>query len=87
MSYQSCNPMNILIRILGVLVAALGLMVLVPSAILLNQRLRLVRMSWGVFDIQVGAVAMSNTAAGVILGIVGMMLFVSGILLVRRHYE
>ena len=56
-----------------------------PAAMLVNQHLQLVRTHWGFFDMRIGNVAVSNRAAGIGFGTLGVALIFIGMLLMRRR--
>jgi hypothetical protein len=72
-------------RILGVATAALGALLLLPAALFLNERFNFVRMSWGVFDVQVGRVVISSAVAGTTLAVAGILLVAGGTLFTFRR--
>jgi hypothetical protein len=78
---------RIVTRLLGGMGLLAGLMFLIPPAILLNERYQLFRTSWGIFDIQVAGVRVSNSAAGVILASIGIPLLVLGSVLTFRQHK
>jgi len=77
------KAMRITLRIIGVAAAALGTLALFPVILLLNQRLHLVHLEWGIFDIRVNNVMLSNTIAGAISVLVGITLLGVGVVLFR----
>jgi hypothetical protein len=79
--------MRLLARIFGVLSIAGGVFALIPAVILLNQRLHLVHVEWGIFDVQAGGVAVSDAVAETVCGSSGIASLVVGVLLVRLPRE
>ena len=75
--------MRATVRILGIASTAIGVMFLGQTAILVNQRFQLVRTSWGIFDIQVGSVPVSNTVVEIVFGALGMAFLFLGTFMSR----
>jgi hypothetical protein len=79
--------MRSIIRIgLGVALAVAGVLFLIPTAILLNQRFQFVRVTWGIFDPQVKGASVGTGLVIAMSGSAGAALLVLGFLLARpRH--
>jgi hypothetical protein len=70
----------------GVSTLLLGGLLLVPAVLLLNLGLRIFPVSWGIFDIRIAGVEMSDFDAGIVLGVTGLLLLVlSGLVLGKRQ--
>ena len=71
--------------IFGVASLLAGLALLVPAAVLLNLRLKIFPVSWGITDIQVGTIRLSDSLAECLFGVLGIvLLFFGSVLLGKR---
>jgi hypothetical protein len=75
------------LRILGAVFVTVGILLLAPAAVLANQRLHLIRTSWGIFDVEAGGAMLSDSAAAAIFGAAGIVLIALGAVLVQRRPE
>lgn len=73
--------MRLLARVLGLLLAILGLLFLVPAVILLNQRFNIVHVTWAVFDPQVNGAPISTVVVIAVSGLTGLALLILGLFL------
>jgi hypothetical protein len=80
---RSAYKMKFIRRILGVTLALVGVLSLVPAAILFNQKFNWLPLHIGIFDPAVGGEPVSTVGFGTMSAIVGFVLLGLGVLLLR----